>query len=223
VTVTRPAAPNISNDCSASICSVKHPRKKCLTLKVECTTVLQHTVTSQLVLVFIKMDYFSTNPENNYPHYYVGEKRQNFAWTHTHTNIGTWNRYYVRVPNTIFSIHYKESNQHFTETKQQELQPTVPLSFLPFGKPYRGSYDGSFMGCGVPSGSEYKAQPFPIIEHYYETFSLKTWHLPTHHTQPVPSTARLTPIKPELRLPSDHQNKSTNTTYVTLPPCFYTG
>jgi len=112
--------------------------------------------------------------------------RQNFAWTRTHTNIGTWNRYYVRVPHTIFSIHLKVYSI-FYRNKTKELQPTVPLSFLPLGKPYRGSNVGSFIGCGVPSGSEYKAQPFPIIEHYYETFSLKTWHLPTRHTHNQPT------------------------------------
>lgn len=48
---------------------------------------------------------------------------QNFARKRTHTNIGTCNRYYVRVPNTIFSIHKKESTQILQKQNDRNYSP----------------------------------------------------------------------------------------------------
>lgn len=48
---------------------------------------------------------------------------QNFERTRTHTNAGTCNRYYVRVPNTIFSIHKKESTQILQKQNDRNYSP----------------------------------------------------------------------------------------------------
>jgi hypothetical protein len=120
-----------------------------------------------------------------HPHDYVRYEYAKILHERILTLISTMNCTFVcQIPHSvcvyIYICMYIMSLLNFYITKRQELHPTLPLCFLPFGKPYKGSNAGSFIGCGVPSGSEYKAQPFPIIQHYYGTFSLKTWHVPKH-------------------------------------------